>query len=146
MSAWSTKPRRLTLPCEARRSVVEKRPTEHLPRVGKSQQAYNKNPGVPWPGHLQPTTRMETLAKVFWVNLPASVEKRPFSANDRSKSPEPEFSALPHLHQRMRRGRADQVCAIWQVISAGAQRVLDSKGPIERLSRRRQSFIKLINH
>jgi hypothetical protein len=89
---------------------------------------------------------METLAKVFLVNLPASDEKRPFSATDRILSREPEFSALPHRHQRMQRGRADQVCAIWQVISAGAQRVVDYKGPIERLARLRQSFIKLINH
>ena len=89
---------------------------------------------------------METLAKVFWVNLPASVEKRPFSATDRSISPEPEFSALPHRHHRMQRGRADQVCATWQVISARAQTVLDSKGPVERLSRPGQSFIKLFNH
>ena len=106
----------------------------------------NKDLRVPRPGHLQPKTRMETLAKVFLVNLPGSVEKRAFSATDGIVSPEPEFSALPHLHQRMQRGRADQVCAIWQVISARAQRVLDSKGPVERLARRRQSFIKLINH
>ena len=89
---------------------------------------------------------METLAKVFWVNLPASVEKRPFSATDRSISPEPEFSALPHRHHRMQRGRADHVQANSQVISARAQTVLDSKGPMERLSRLGQSFIKLFNH
>ena len=106
----------------------------------------NKDPGVQRPEHLLPTTRFETLAKVFRVNLPGSVEKRAFSATDGILSPEPEFSALPHLHQRMQRGRADQGCAIWQVISAGAQRVLASKGPVERLARLRQSFIKLINH
>ena len=89
---------------------------------------------------------METLAKVFRVNLPGSAEKRPFSATDRSISPDPEFSALPHRHHRMPRGRADQVRATWQVISARAQTVLASKGPVERLSRLRQSFIKLFNH
>jgi hypothetical protein len=89
---------------------------------------------------------METLAKVFRVNLPGSAENGPFLATDRILSPQPEFSGLPHRHQRMQRGRADQVCAIWQVISARAQRVLDSKGPIERPARLRQSFIKLINH
>ena len=89
---------------------------------------------------------METLAKVFRVNLPASVEKRAFSATDRSTSPDPEFSALPHRHQRVQRGRADHVQANSQVISARAQRVLDSKGPMERLSRLGQSFIKLFNH
>ena len=125
---------------------MEKRQTEHLSRVEKFLQGYNKNQGVPRPQPLPPTTRMETLAKVFWVNLPANVKKRPFSAADRILSPDPDFSALPHRHQRMQRGRADQVCAIWQVISTRAQRVLDSKGPIERLARLRQSFIKLINH
>ena len=89
---------------------------------------------------------METLAKVFRVNLPASVEKRPFSATDRSISPEPEFSALPYRHHRMQRGRADQVRATWQVISARAQTVLASEGPMGRLSRLGQSFIKLFNH
>ena len=89
---------------------------------------------------------METLAKVFWVNLPASVKKRPFSASGRSISPDPEFSALPHRHHMMQRGRAYHVQANSQVISARAQKVLDSKGPIGRLSRRRQSFIKLFNH
>ena len=125
---------------------MEKQQTEHLSRVEKFLQGYKKNQGVPRPGRLPPSTRMETLAKVFLVNLPASVEKRPFTATDRSISPEPEFSALPHRHHRMQRGRADQVCATWQVISARARTVLDSKGPIERLSRRRQSFIKLFNH
>ena len=89
---------------------------------------------------------METLAKVFRVNLPGSVEKRAFSATDGIVSPEPEFSALPHRHQRMQRGRANQARATWQVISARAQTVLDSKGPMERLSRPGQSFIKLFNH
>ena len=111
-------------------SGLEKQPTAHLFRVGKSLEGYIKNPGVLTPGHLLPTTRMETLAKVFRVNLPENVEKRPFSATDRILSREPEFYALPHLHQRMQRGRADQVCATWQVISARAQRVLDIKGPI----------------
>ena len=106
----------------------------------------NKDPGVQRPEHLLPTTRFETLAKVFRVNLPAGVEKRAFSATDGILSPEPEVSALPHLHQRMQRGRADRVQANSQVSSAHAQRVLDSKGPVERLSRRRQSFIKRFNH
>ena len=106
----------------------------------------NKCPGVPRPGHLLPTTRFETRAKVFRVNLPGRVEKRAFSATDGILSPEPEFSALPHLHQRMQRGRADRVQANSQVSSAHAQKVLDSKGPIERLSSLSQSFIKRFNH
>ena len=106
----------------------------------------NKDPGVPRPEHLLPTTRFETLAKVFRVNLPGGVENGPFFATDGILSPDPDFSALLHRHQRMQRGRAEQVCAIWQVISAGAQRVVDSKGPIERPARLRRSFIKLINH
>jgi hypothetical protein len=89
---------------------------------------------------------METLGKVFLVREPQNVKKRAFSATDRILSPKPDFSPLPNRHQRMQRGRADQVCAIWQVTSARAQRVLDSKGPIERLARLRRSFIKLINH
>ena len=125
---------------------MDKQQTNNLSRMGKSLQGYNKNPGVPRPGRLPPTTRMETLAKVFRVNLPASVKKRPFSATDRPISPEPEFSALPHRHHRMQRGRADQVRATSQVISARAQTVLDSKGPMERLPRPGQSFIKLFNH
>ena len=84
---------------------------------------------------------METLAKVFRVNLPGSAENGPFSATDRSISPDPDFSALPHRHHRMQRGRADQVCATWQVFSARAQKMLASKGPIERLARRRQIFL-----
>ena len=125
---------------------MEKRQTENLSRVEKFLQEPNKNQGVPRPGHLPPPTRMETLAKVFRVNLPAGVELRPFSATDRSISPEPDFSALPYRHHRMQRGRADLVCATWQVISAHAQRVVDSKGPVEKLSRLSQSFIKLFNH
>ena len=106
----------------------------------------NKCSGVPRLGRLSPKNRLQTLAKVFLVNLPASVEKRPFSATDGILTREPEFSALPHRHQRMQRGGANQVCAIWQVISAGAQRVVDSKGPTVRPARLRHSFIKLINH
>ena len=53
-----------------------------ISRVGKSLQGYNKNQGVPRPGALPPTTRMETLAKVFLVNLPGRVKKRAFFAND----------------------------------------------------------------
>ena len=142
-------------------SMKVKAPDPHLlyPEVSHGERAdrrnhqgaqcttcHNKYPGDPRPGHLSPTTRMETLAKVFRVNLPANVEKRPFSATDGILSREPEFSALPHRHQRMQRGRADQVCASWQVSWARAQRALDSKGPTERLARLRQSFIKLINH
>ena len=70
-------------------SGLEKQPTAHLSRVGKSLEGYNKNPGVPTPGHLLPTTRMETLAKVFCVNLPGRVKKRAFSANDCCTSPDP---------------------------------------------------------
>ena len=116
------------------------------PQCAQCETCHNKYPGDPRPGNLPPTTRMETLAKVFRVNLPGSAESGPFSATDRSLSPEPEFSGLPHRHRRMQRGRADQVCASWQVSSARAQRVLDSKGQTERLARLRQSFIKLINH
>jgi hypothetical protein len=89
---------------------------------------------------------METLAKVFWVNLPASVEKRPFSATGRIVSPGPDFSAEANQHPLIELLSADQVQANSQVISARAQTVLDSKGPVEGLSRRRQSFIKLFNH
>ena len=89
---------------------------------------------------------METLAKVFRVNLPASVEKRAFSASGRIVSPDPDFSSEANQHPLIERSSADRVQANSQVISARAQRVLDSKGPVERLARRRQSFIKLINH
>ena len=67
---------------------MEKRQTGDLPKVGKSLEAYNKNLGVPTPGDLLPTTRMETLAKVFLVNLPGRVKKRAFSANDCCTSPD----------------------------------------------------------
>ena len=89
---------------------------------------------------------METLAKVFWVNLPANVKKRAFSATDRIVSPDPDFSSEANQHPLIELTSADHVQANSQVISARAQRVLDSKGPIERLARRRQSFIKLFNH
>ena len=89
---------------------------------------------------------METLAKVFWVNLPASVEKRPFSASGRIVSPDPDFSSKANQHPLIELIRASNVQANSQVFSARAQRVLDSKGPIERLSRLGQSFIKLFNH
>ena len=89
---------------------------------------------------------METLAKVFWVNLPASVEKRAFSASGRIVPPDPDFSSEANQHPLIERSSADRVQANSQVFSARAQRVLDSKGPVERLSRLGQSFIKLINH
>ena len=89
---------------------------------------------------------METLAKVFWVNLPASGESRAFSATDGIVSPDPDFSSEANQHPLIERSSADRVQANSQVSSARAQRVLDFKGPVERLSRRRQSFIKLINH
>ena len=79
------------------------------PQGAQRETCHNKYPGDPRPWHLPPTTRMETLAKVFHINLPASAERRPFSATDGSVSPEPEFSGLPHRHQRMQRGRADQM-------------------------------------
>ena len=89
---------------------------------------------------------METLAKVFWVNLPASVEKRPFSASGRIVSPDPDFSSEASQHPLIERSSANRVQANSQVISARAQTVLDSKGPVERLPRLGQSFIKLFNH
>ena len=70
-------------------SGLEKQPTAHLFRVGKSLEGYNKNPGFLTRGHLLPTTRMEALAKVFLVNLPGRVKKRAFSANDCCTSPDP---------------------------------------------------------
>ena len=125
---------------------MEKQQTNNLSRVGKSLQGYNKNPGVPRPGRLPPTTRMETLAKVFWVNLPANVKKRPFSASGRIASPDPDFSSEANQHPLIELISAKNMQANSQVFSARAQKVLDSKGPIKRLPRRRRSFIKLINH
>ena len=90
-------------------SGLEKQPTAHLSRVEKSQQVYNKNLRVPTPGHLLPTTRMETLAKVFLVNLPGRVEKRAFSANDCCLSPDPDFSSLPNFHPLIERSSAEDV-------------------------------------
>ena len=89
---------------------------------------------------------METLAKVFLVNLPENVKKRPFSASGRIASPGPDFSSEANQHPLIELLSADHVQANSQVFSARAQTVLDSKGPMERLSRRRQSFIKLFNH
>ena len=89
---------------------------------------------------------METLAKVFWVNLPANVKKRPFSASGRIASPDPDFSSEANQHPLIELTSADSVQANSQVFSARAQTVLDSKGPIERLSRLSQSFIKLFNY
>ena len=106
----------------------------------------NKDPRVPRPGHLEPKTRMETLAKDFWVNLPANVEKRAFSASGRIVSPDPDFSSEANQHPLIELTSADQVQANSQVFSARAQRVVDYKGPIERPARRRQSFIKRFNY
>ena len=64
---------------------------------------------------------METLAKVFLVNLPGGAENGPFLATDGILSPGPKFSTLPHRHHRMQRPRADQVLAIWQVLMARAR-------------------------
>ena len=102
----------------------------------------NKCPGVPRPGHLLPTTRFETRAKVFWVNLPGRAENGPFLATDGIVSPDPDFSSEANQHPLIERSSANRVQPNSQVISARAQTVLDSKGPMERLSRRRQSFIK----
>ena len=136
----------LALTCDARKSALAKRRTGDLSRMGKSLEAYNKNPGVPRPGHLLSKTRMETLVKVFRVNLPASDKSRAFSASGRLASPDPDFSSEANQHPLIELTSADHVQAISQVFSARAQRVLDSKGPVERLSRRRQSFIKRFNN
>ena len=53
----------------------------------------NKDPGVPRPEHILPTTGFETQAKVFLVNLPGRVENRAFLANDWFLSPDPDFSS-----------------------------------------------------
>jgi len=37
---------------------MEKRQTGDISRVGKSLEGYNKNPGVPTPGHLPPKIRL----------------------------------------------------------------------------------------
>ena len=71
---------------------------------------------------------METLAKVFWVNLPASDKSRAFSASGRIVSPEPDFSSEANQHPLIELLSADHVQAISQVFSARAQRVLASKG------------------
>ena len=146
MSAWPKKVKALD-------------PHSRYPQVGPGEAAdraslphemrtviKSKCPGVPRPGHLLPTTRFETLAKVFLVNLPASVKKKPFLATDRSISPDPDFSSEANQHPLIELLSADNVLANSQVISARAQTVLASKGPMERLARRRQSFIKLFNH
>ena len=39
-------------------SGLEKHPTVHLSRMGKSLEGYNKNPGVPTSGHLPPKIRL----------------------------------------------------------------------------------------
>jgi len=52
---------------------------------------------------------METLAKVFRVNLPGSVENRAFSANDYCLSPDPNFSSLPNFHPLIERSSAEDV-------------------------------------
>ena len=88
---------------------MEKRQNSNISRVGKSLEAYNKNLGVPTPGDLLPTTRMETLAKVFLVNLPGRVKKRAFSANDCCLSPDPDFSSLPNFHPLIERSSAEDV-------------------------------------
>ena len=89
---------------------------------------------------------METLAKVFRVNLPGSAEKRAFSASGRIVSPDPGFSSEANQHPLIELTSADHVQANSQVISARARTVLASKGPMERLPRLSQSFIKLFNH
>ena len=92
---WSTKLKLLTLTCKARRLVLARQQAKNLSRVEKFLQGYNKNQGVPTPGHLPPTTRMETLAKVFRVNLPASVEKRLFRPPIAPYRPSPNFLPCP---------------------------------------------------
>ena len=89
---------------------------------------------------------METLAKVFRVNLPASGKSRAFSASGRIVSPDPDFSSEANQHPMIELTGADHVQANSQVFSARAQRVLHSKRPVERLSPPGQSFIKLFNH
>ena len=84
------------------------------------------------PRHLPPPTTMETLAKVFLVNLPGSAENGPFLATDRILSPQPELSAQPNRHHWMQRLRADQVLAIYQVFSSRGRNAIALKGPMER--------------
>jgi hypothetical protein len=58
---------------------------------------------------------METLAKVFLVNLPGRAENGPFLATDGILSPGPDFSPLPNRHHWIELTSADQVQASWQV-------------------------------
>jgi hypothetical protein len=86
---------------------MEMQQTGDLSRVGKSLEGYNKNLRVPTLEQRPPTTRMETLAKVFRVNLPGSAENEPFFVNDCSLSPDPDFSSLPNLDSQNEKYSAD---------------------------------------
>ena len=80
-----------------------------ISRVGKFLEENNKNLRVPNPGRLTPKNRLKTRAKVFCVNLPGRVKKRPFSANDCCLSPDPDFSSLPNFHPLIERSSAEDV-------------------------------------
>jgi hypothetical protein len=58
---------------------------------------------------------METLGKVFLVNLPGSAENGPFLATDGILSPGPDFSSEANQHHWIELTSADQVQASWQV-------------------------------
>ena len=85
----------------------------------------NKCLGVPSQGHLLPKTRLQTLAKVFLVNLPGRAENGPFLVTDGILSPDPDFSSEANQHPLIERSSADNVFPIWLVFATSAHWVID---------------------
>ena len=68
---------------------------------------------------------LKTQAKVFCVRLSEIDENGAFSANDHGISPDPDFTSLPNLHQKMARSCANHVFQSWQVFAMRAQNAVD---------------------
>ena len=73
---------------------------------------------------------LKTHVKVFLVRWPEIDENRAFSANDRGRSPDPDFTSLPNLHPQIARSGADHVCKVCQVFAAGADGIVDRESRI----------------
>ena len=93
MSGWLKKEKRLTLTCDTRKSPLEKGYTGDIPKVLVQPWSHNKNRVVPGLEYAWPKICLQTLAKVFLVNLPGNDKNRAFLANDWFVSPDPDFSS-----------------------------------------------------
>ena len=147
MSARSTKPKRLTLIRDACMSGLEKFATENLSKVGYAPPAATRIKGSRPQSMSCRRTECKPRPKFSWSICRQTSKRGIFRPMIAPYLPSPNFPPCPTCTRGCSAAApTDHVCAIWQVTSAPAQKGLDSTGPIERLSRLRQSFIKRFNH